>query len=598
MIRVARVFERLSVFEHPARAYGAAAALVALAVAMRLLLAPAEAGSPFVTLFPAVILTCFLGGVGPAAFAAVLACAAGAYFFVPPFFSAGASELWSPTAFLIAVGIGCLPIELLRRAVRALAQATAAQHASEARLRRAQNAGDVGDWEWHLADGSMAWSPSLFRLVGLPADGAVPSPAALLAMVHPDDRGAVGAQMVAAARGERPLDSEFRIVRPAGDVRWLACRGEIERTVDGIPRRFVGVVFDVTRQKRAEAALKESEERFRLAARAAIGMVYDWNPRTDESFRSEGLADVIGFSPDEVPATRDDWLGRIHPDDLERVQTAMEGVLGGEGDHYAFEYRVRHRDGRWVDVWDRGWIARDGAGRPARVVGTTVDITGRKRMETELRTAFEQREALLREIHHRVKNSLQTVSSLLSIQARRLEDGRARREFDDAVGRIQAVAMVHQALYQDEDLSRAGIANQVELLCRHVAAVHGRPAGTIRCDVGAGDAWLPADSLVPFALVVNELLTNAFKHAFGPGEEGSVNVRVSLAGDRVRLEVEDDGRGVPADFDASTPGTIGMRLVLMFVRQLGGEFRVERPGRGTRFVIVVPVVPADAGMAA
>jgi PAS domain S-box-containing protein len=597
MMRVSRIFDRLSLSDSPARAHGAAVALVAFGVVVRFLLAPVVDGIPVVTLFPAVLVAGFLGGPGPALLAAVLACGAGSFLFVPPILAPSAQDWWGPVVFLFAAAIGCIPIELLRRSVRTLVQAVAAQQASEARLRRAQDAGGIGDWEWHAADSGMVLSASLFHLLGLPPDGPVPTPEALIGMIHPDDRETVRADMLAAARGDRPLDAEFRIVRPDGEVRWLACRGGLERAADGTAR-FVGVAFDATRQKQTEMALRESEERFRLAARATIGLVYDWDLHAGAGFRSEGLVDIIGIGPEEFSSVEGDWFARIHPDDRDRIRTALAETLDGTDDHYALEYRVRHRDGHWVDVWDQGRIARDSAGRAVRVVGTTVDITVRKRMETELRAAFEQREALLREIHHRVKNSLQTVSSLLGIQARRLEDGRARREFDDAVARIQAVAIVHQALYQDEDLSRAGIATQVELLCRHVAAVHGRGTGSIRCDVGAGDAWLPADGLVPFALVVNELLTNAFKHAFGPDEEGTVDVRVSLASGRVRLEIEDNGRGMPAGFDVSTSETIGMKLVLLFVRQLGGEFSVEQPQRGTRFVVVIPVVPAGTEMAA
>ncbi|HLT45792.1 MAG TPA: PAS domain S-box protein, partial [Rubricoccaceae bacterium] len=157
--------------------------------------------------------------------------------------------------------------------------------------------------------------------------------------------------------------------------------------------RVVGATtasFDVTDRVRAEEALRASEERFRLAAGAVAGMVYDWDVASDEVFRTEGLYDLVGVRPEDVPAERTWWVDLVHPDDRERVFDLIRTVLDSDAKHYAAEYRVRHEDGRWVHLWDRGYIVRDEAGRAVRVVGSAADVSDRKRAEEALRASEER----------------------------------------------------------------------------------------------------------------------------------------------------------------------------------------------------------------
>ncbi|MBF2029703.1 MAG: PAS domain-containing protein [Oscillatoriales cyanobacterium C42_A2020_001] len=140
---------------------------------------------------------------------------------------------------------------------------------------------------------------------------------------------------------------------------------------------------DISDRIRVEEALQASEERFRFAARAVVGIVYDWNIATEEVYRSEGLEQLIGLKPEDAPQHREWWVERIHPEDQIYLYAIMEQILNGEADRYSLEYRVRHEDGRWVNVWDRGYLIRDKARKLTRVVGFTADITERKQAENE-----------------------------------------------------------------------------------------------------------------------------------------------------------------------------------------------------------------------
>jgi PAS domain S-box-containing protein len=171
-------------------------------------------------------------------------------------------------------------------------------------------------------------------------------------------------------------------------------RWTLQHTPEGVPNAILEINYDITEHKQTEAALRESEERFRLAVRAIDGVVYDWNPQTNQVYRSEGLYRLIGLHPDEIPADRDWWSKRMHPDDFARIQTVMQNTLTGKSDRYEFEYRVRHTNGRWITVWDRGYLIRNEQGQAIRVVGSTADITARKRIEE----ALEESERLYRAI--------------------------------------------------------------------------------------------------------------------------------------------------------------------------------------------------------
>ncbi|MFP5239885.1 MAG: histidine kinase dimerization/phosphoacceptor domain -containing protein [Acidobacteriota bacterium] len=212
--------------------------------------------------------------------------------------------------------------------------------------------------------------------------------------------------------------------------------------------------------------------------------------------------------------------------------------------------------------------------------------------EEATEASLRDKELLLREIHHRVKNNLQIVSSLLSLQEMNLENEDAMQVLAESRGRVASMALIHEQLYRSHTFSRIGVEGYLRELLPRLVSSFSRNRD-IRVEVSAPEVDLNIDQAIPFGLLVNELATNSLKHAFNGRDKGVVRVDASLRDGSLLLAFEDDGVGLPVDFDPSEAGTLGLQIVKLLAGQLRGEFRVEA-GQGTRFALRFPVQPTEA----
>jgi two-component sensor histidine kinase len=224
-------------------------------------------------------------------------------------------------------------------------------------------------------------------------------------------------------------------------------------------------------------------------------------------------------------------------------------------------------------------------GEGAFVLASIIDITERKAAEEQLKASLKEKQVLLHEIHHRVKNNLQFISSLLRLQAADLKDARLSEVFEETRGRVHAMALVHEKLYRAADFAQLDYGAYLRELVATVARTFSSRVAAVTFSVKADPAELETTAAVPVGLIVNELVSNSLKHAFPEGCAGSVAVR--LHGSRETgylLTVRDNGVGLPGDFDPAATRSMGWRLVEMLVRQLDGRIEVRRLA-GTLFSI-------------
>jgi PAS domain S-box-containing protein len=344
-----------------------------------------------------------------------------------------------------------------------------------------------------------------------------------------------------------------------------------------------GTAEDLGVRERLEAALAASE----------IG-TFRWDPAEDRLDWDATLKALYGLAPDAEVRRVDDFLSHVHPDDREALIGEVRRCID-ERVPLVKEFRILLPDGsvRWIS--DKARAVYDGQGRLVCITGACRDVTDRKVVEERLAAALaekesllSQKEFLLKEVNHRVKNSLQLVSSLLTIQGGFLAEEDARRAFQEARSRLKAVAHIHERLYRTDDARTIEFGCYLDELCRDLAAALGAEAPG-RLEVAAERATVSVESAIALALIANELVTNAVKYAYPEGTPGSVRVSFSAPpGGSGRLVVEDDGVGLPKGFpDKGTVG-LGMTLVTMLIRQLHGRLSIEPKERGARFVVTLP----------
>jgi two-component sensor histidine kinase len=206
----------------------------------------------------------------------------------------------------------------------------------------------------------------------------------------------------------------------------------------------------------------------------------------------------------------------------------------------------------------------------------------------EAEAAERQKTVLLKEVNHRVKNSLQLVSSLLNLQANAVREDDVRHHFAAAAARVQTIARVHARLFQTDDVHTVEFGRYLKDLCADLEQSFSQSARP-HFHIDVVRLQLATDRVIPLALIVNELLTNVFKYAYPAGEEAHVRVESRQSGDALLVEVSDEGAGLPADFDPQRSGGLGMRLILALVTQLDARLDIARLSKGTRFTITVPL---------
>jgi two-component system, sensor histidine kinase PdtaS len=347
--------------------------------------------------------------------------------------------------------------------------------------------------------------------------------------------------------------------------------------------------------------LGDGETRFRTMANHAPVLL--WMAGRDGlcDFFNERWLHFTGRTLDQELGSG--WASGVHPEDFQACMTTyLEAFVARRA--FTMEYRLRRHDGEYRWIFDQGAPRFDADGAFAGYIGSCVDVTEQRlaqdalrRLNEELegrvreRTALaEERQVLIREVHHRVKNDLQFISSMLNMQERRLGDGAATGALEDCRGRIQTIALIHESMYQSEDLVSLPLSKDIRSLAASVVRVSNKPPGDVALEIDTPDEiTLDVDRAIPCGLILNELMTNALKHAFPGGRTGKLRVVLRRDGEaHVALIVEDDGIGMPVDAEKPARDSMGFRLVHAFADQLGGEVRVKRSA-GTSVGVYFPL---------
>jgi PAS domain S-box-containing protein len=339
---------------------------------------------------------------------------------------------------------------------------------------------------------------------------------------------------------------------------------------------------EIAERRRIEEELRESEEKWRTVGEAVPDFIIMFDRQGTILFINRLLP---GYRSEEVigRSTFDFLPAEFHEPQREALKRLFD-----TGEPYELEVLGAGQPGevRWYANRGRP-IYRDG--RVVAALQVSTDITRRKQNEARIAASLREKESLLQEIHHRVKNNLQVISSLLSLQADQLHDPQARAAFLDSRNRVRAMAVLHERLYRSGRLDHIDFSRQVEALCSNLFCSYGIDPSRVRLELQLAEVWLDIERAMPCGLLLNELVSNALKHAFPEGREGYVRVTLDAGPTgEYTLIVADNGVGLPLEPDVAHTSSLGLQLVETLVRQVGGRLAVDLT-EGTAFRITFAV---------
>jgi PAS domain S-box-containing protein len=359
---------------------------------------------------------------------------------------------------------------------------------------------------------------------------------------------------------------------------------------NGEPEYLLGISEDITERRQATEALRKSEEKYRGIFDESVAAIFAFDNEKNFTDSNQAGLDLLGYSREELLCMS---IPDVDADPVVVLPAHRQLLTGGRLINY--KHQLRRKDGTVITVLNNSRPLTDLHGNVVGMLSTLIDITEIKLAEELLRATLQEKEVLLREIHHRVKNNMQVVSSLLAIQAEEVKNDQVRKALQENQQRIAAMAMIHETLYSGQGSSAIDLSSYLKSLVHHFQQLYSGRVD-VRIELELDQVELGIDQAAPCALIVNELITNAFKHAFPEGSEGTIQIKTHLANEReVVLEVSDDGVGLPADLDLGNPSGLGLRLVQGLIRhQLRGSLDVA-VGRGTAFILRWPLYIGKGG---
>jgi PAS domain S-box-containing protein len=454
-------------------------------------------------------------------------------------------------------------------------------------------------------------SSSSDRILGYPAGFFIGKDPREL--IHPDDSERVrGDFREVLDRTNAGIPTEFRIRKADGSYLWVDAVGTNLLGVAGVDG-IVITIRPIEQRKRMEDELRENQIRLATAMDMASLVNWDFDVKTGMFTFNDRFYALYGTTAEReggylMPA--ETYVREfVHPDDVAYSVSVIGNVASVTDPDYSaeIEHRIIRRDGGMRYIMVRFGVIMDSDGKVVRTRGANQDITSQKMMESEIRSlnrsleqrvdqrteelnkSLQEKELLLREIHHRVKNNLQIIISILRLQKRHITDAGTISALMDGESRVRSMALVHEKLYRSKDLEHIDVGDYLKALTQYLFTTYAVEQRRIAFKVVMSDISLDIQRAIPIGLILNELIANALKHAFPGGRNGEVRIAGKKEEDRILIFIEDNGAGFPEGLDWRHTQSLGMHLVMTLIEQVRGTIEIETGSGGTRFTLSIPV---------
>jgi PAS domain S-box-containing protein len=428
-------------------------------------------------------------------------------------------------------------------------------------------------------------SPSIERYSGYNPEELIGKPVEMV-YLNPDDRKHL---LTAIDKKGEVIDYELQLKTKTGDLIYASTNAHFLLDSHNQPIGIEGLLRDVSQRKKAEETLIDTKRRLRIALDLAKMGSWEYDVESDMFTFDDQFYSLYRTTAEEEGGSKmssKTYATKfIPPEEASVVAAEIERALSTDDPNYSneIEHVIVRADGEKRVIVVRNGIEKDEYGNTIKILGVNQDITELKKAQNEINKTLKEKEMLLKEIHHRVKNNLMVISSLLNLQSKYIHDEKALDIFRESQNRAKSMALIHERLYRSTDLKRIDFGDYIQTLSNDLYHTYMPEEGRIDLNMDLENLMVDINTTVPLGLIVNELITNSMKHAFKNGE-GEINIIFHKKGDEFTLIIGDNGVGLPADIDFKNTETLGLQLVNNLTTQIDGIIELDR-SQGTRFKI-------------
>ncbi|MEL7833122.1 PAS domain S-box protein [Fodinibius sp. Rm-B-1B1-1] len=373
---------------------------------------------------------------------------------------------------------------------------------------------------------------------------------------------------------------EFVNYKKDGTAYWVELDMAPFPTDDQKYEYWVGINRDITKRRQAELKLEESEKRYRSFFELSFDAIFEVDVDGNILKCNKRACELFGYERDKLVGMH---VLDLTPEKYHHKQPETFAGIATTGDE-AWERLYRKKDGTvFPTEIHTEFYEMEGQ---KRLIAYVRDNTEHKKYEQAIRKSLKEKETLLAEVHHRVKNNLAIISGLLQMQVFNTEDEQLLAKLKESQARIQSIAMVHEKLYRSESFSEVAIDKYINDLLSMIEGTMADLGKNIAVETEMEPVFLTVGQAIPCGLLLNELITNCYKHAFNGRNEGKIRISLEHSNDQVALSVEDNGKGLPQNFDIENESSLGMTIVNTLKNQLNGSLEVESDDWGTRFTLI------------
>lgn len=456
---------------------------------------------------------------------------------------------------------------------------------SEKLLNEAQSLSKTGSWSLDIKTNELYWSEEMYKIYEIDSNlSGIELSKAFMDTFSGNERGKLNELVQNALSKGISYSSERQLEFKDGTKKWILGTGIPIKDQNGIVYKLEGIAQDVTEQKLYNEKLKSNEALLKAAQTMAKLGSWSFDINTLETFWSDELYNIFELPNEPNPNLYSDFLACLSPEDRiildEHVKNAIEFKQP-----YSVEQKITFSDGRVKWVLGVGAPIVDSLGNVIRIEGFLQDFTDQKNAQLIILENIKEKETLIKELHHRVKNNMQVISSMLSLQSNLIDNANVKSIFQDSQQRIKSMAAIHDLLYKSYNLSEIDFGEYAQTLITDLIHSYKGKDNSIEMDCTISEIRFNIEKAIPLGLFINEIITNSLKHGFNNKENGKISIKLeALPENQFLMEITDNGNGFDDKIEGASE-TLGLMLIDNLAEQLDGTLSRISSSKGTAYTL-------------